>query len=88
MDSKISLNIENNTDNNLNNLNNLNYLNPENNENIENLTGDELNKKLEEILTTPVDEETIIKIKEKAYKAYLKQLAANCEYRRKHREKN
>ena len=68
MDSQISLNIEintNNNSNNLNNLNNLNHLDIENNENIENLIGDELNKKLEQILTTTEDDETIKQKKEK-----------------------
>jgi len=86
MDGKVNLNIVNDT-NNLNNLNNLDYLNAENHENIENLSGDELNKKMEQMLATPEDAETIRQKKEKLYNAYLNQLALNSNYRKKNREK-
>ena len=51
-----------------NNLNIEHNLNTENNLNIENLTGDELNQKLEKLLTPPEDDETIRKTKEKLMK--------------------
>ena len=81
MDNKNNLNIENITDINLNNLNNLDYLKHEN------MTGDDLNKKLEEMLKTPEDSEAVRKTKEKAYEAYLKQLDRNRNYRKNNKEK-
>ena len=65
----------------------MDYLNHDNS-NLENLTGDDLNKKLEEILATPEDAEALIRLKDKAYKAYLKSLAANANYRKHNRETN
>ena len=59
----------------------------ENNLNIDNLTGNELNQKLEQLLTTPEDTETIRQKKEKAYQTYLKQLVWNRNYRRDNKEK-
>jgi len=47
-----------------------------------NLTGDELNQNLA-LLLLPNNE---IELKERAYKAYLKQLSYQARYREKHRE--